>query len=571
MPKNHDFKKVAQAVKASVSSGVVFVHPLRDRSQLTSVTASKLSGDKAAYECTHCKTTVVASASTAAPHCVVCSHETKPITASVKIAPPKDLSDFTAVECKHCKTVSVMESKAVVASAYHVHCPACGCHNDFSKSVTAADQSTPESEMTTPSEKPSELGNNDNVVRSEKEPDLETPIASAAEWPFAGETNVESDADEMPEVEEAGGKDSFDATETDMVSDAMDDGADIEIEDLDDFNPDIDEKAAAEPVEETPEEMPTDKIQSGHSSLSALPTPQPAGSDNFSLDLDTPVHCTSDNDEDDVVKMTESDTGDSLADAMEMDDTQAGLSFEAKAGRLVAMKAHVAIASLTEAGAGSNADIMRTRGFQNALVAMAEKSGMRRTLVSAGFSFIKIPVVSKATVDRRVKEAVQASNAAKTKEMAVLSECMALAAAGLSRGQWRGKENPLLAAFAAELKTAGVRNPERVVSRVLSDNVVPFTRSLMEIASDLSRLSERSRTETAALLEMTTPTAITSSTEDLEESGDDLETRLNTTAAIVRATVAPTTRSQRQDVTAAAAQDMASRILSGDMPLMLGN
>ena len=581
MPKNHDFQKVALAVKASVSSGAVFVHPLSDRTQLTSVTAAKLSGDKAAYECSHCKTTVVASVG-AAPHCVVCSHETKPVKASVKISPPKNLEDFTAVECKHCKTVSVMETKAVVASAFHIHCPACGCHNDFSKSVTASDQGTPESEMTTPSEKPLEIGNNDNVVvRSEKEPELETPIASATDWPFADEKSAEqADADEMPAVQPDEDLDSEPAEEVkssrepalqaedsseEIESDAMGDDADIEIEDLDDFNPDIDEKASVDGEEE----IPAEEIQAGHSSLSALPTPAPAGSSNYSLDLDAPVQCAAE--EENVIKMTESDQGDTLADAMEMDDTQAGLSFEAKAGRVVAMKGHVAIASLTEENAGKNADIMRTRGFQNALVAMAQQSGLRRTLISAGFKMIKIPVVSKATVDRRVKEAIQASNAAKTQELAVLSECMALAAAGLSRGQWRGKENPLLAAFAAELKTAGVRNPERVVSRVLSDNVVPFTRSLMEIASDLSKLSERSRAETAAVLEMTTPTAIVSSSEDPEVNEDDLETRLNTTAAIVRASVTPTTRSQRQDVTAATVQDTASRILSGDLPLMLGN
>jgi hypothetical protein len=213
---------------------------------------------------------------------------------------------------------------------------------------------------------------------------------------------------------------------------------------------------------------------------------------------------------------------------------------------------------------------MRTRGFHAALAAMAKNSGMRRTLAAANFKMIKVPVVTKATVDRRVREAVEASTAGKARELATMSESLAIAAAGLSRGQWRGKENPLLAAFVSELKTAGVRNPERVVSRVLAENVVPFTRTLVEIASDISKLSDRGRKETAALLEMTTPTAITSSASDEDEGHeDDLETRLNTTAAIVRASVVPTTRSNRQSVTAANSHEMAARILSGDMPLMM--
>lgn len=567
-----DFKKVAQAVKASVSSETVFVHPLRDRTQLTSVTAATLSGDKSAYSCPHCKTTVVASASGTAPYCVVCSHETTPVKASVKVAPPKDLQAFTAVECKHCKTVSIMETAAVTASAFHVHCPACGGHNDFTKSVTAsASDNTP---MQAPAEKP--LVEPETVaekeIKADTDPELQAPIASATDWPYAGEEkpaaepNQASNADDTLPKEDsldpkADAPVEFKAEDVTIKSDAMDTDGDIELEDLDDFNPDIDEKAAAE---EDPSETP---VESGHSELIAMDTPQTASGDED--DADDGAVTAKGNDEDEV-KMTEPETGDSLADTLDMDDTQAGLSFETKAGRLVAMKAHIAIASLTAEGAGKNADIMRTRGFQTALTAMARTSGMRRTLVAAGFKMVRVPVVTKATVERRVREAVEASAAGKARELATMSESLAIAAAGLSRGQWKGKENPLLAAFTAELKTAGVRNPERVVSRVLAENVVPFTRTLVEIASDVSKLSDRGRKETAALLEMTTPTAITSSAQDEDEGHeDDLETRLNTTAAIVRASVVPTTRSNRQDITAAAAQDSAARILSGELPLVM--
>lgn len=584
--KKPNIRRLALAVQAS-AGGPVFVHSLSDRSKLQAVTAGVLSQTKTVYDCPDCKTSIVASANKIAPHCIVCSAETKPTSKTAKVTASKDLSGLTAVECGHCGTVSVMQSNVVTASMHHLHCPACGGSNDFKSSVKASADGT---EMDKPpvdpivdqdkdtiksdaDEMPGNKVDNDWPYNDDqkakkadgektepKEPKAE-PKAEAKE-----PKHEEPDGDEIDDLDddveikdESDSPPEFDADEIDMKSAPMGEEP-IELEDLDDFDPDIDEKASAE-------EEPIEDIQS-QSTLQPMSTPN--GNSPMNLDCE-PQNLEATGGEEEL-KMLEPEHGDTMADAFEVDDTAAGLSFETKAGRLVAFKAHLAIASLTPEAAGRNADLLNTRGFHQALASMARESGLRKTLVSAGFKMVRLPVLTKATVERRVREAVAASAASKQKDLGVLVESMALAAAGLARGQWRGKENPLLAAFATELKTLGVRNPERVASRVLSENVVPFTRSLVEIASDLSKMSVQSRKETAALLEMTTPLQIQSSVADNDEEDDedgDLEARLNATAAVVRASI-PSKHSTRLTASnSTSAEETARRILSGELPLSM--
>jgi len=380
------------------------------------------------------------------------------------------------------------------------------------------------------------------------------------EWPFADADNGGNDDEDDEDDVKAGSEDDEGTEEITLEDDLsyleaaappkedeMSDDLEVELADLDDFDGDIDELADAD-------EMPDNKYV--------------ASQDEDEDDLVAAKDC------DDDMKMVESSDGEPLVDALEMDDTTAGVSFDEVAGRVVAMKGHVAIASLTPEGAGKNADIMFTPGFYQAAASLAKDAGLRKGLIKAGFSMIKVPVIAKSTLARKVQEATASIQRQEAIKASALSESMAIAAAGLSRGRWKGHENLLLAAFSQELATLGARNPERIAARVLAQSLVPFTKTLLEVTSSINSLSPSARKETAAVLEMTTADALPVEDDaDAIESSNDLEQRLQTTAAVLRAThsvVASGSRSARQMEVTAGAHQRAISILEGNTPLMLG-
>jgi hypothetical protein len=183
-------------------------------------------------------------------------------------------------------------------------------------------------------------------------------------------------------------------------------------------------------------------------------------------------------------------------------------------------------------------------------------------------------VLSKTAVAREVAKAMQANVNKQAVDASTLSESMAIAAAGLARGRWKGKENPLLAAFTSELTSLGVRNSERVVARILASSLVPFTKTLIEVASDVNKLSPAARKETASMLEMTTAESLPLDEEEASaDPKSELEDRFQTTAAVLRATlpvVALGSKSGRQSQVVASAHQRAMAILNGDQPLVLG-
>jgi hypothetical protein len=405
--------------------------------------------------------------------------------------------------------------------------------------------------------------------------------AGTDEWPFDVEAendkpveelvDVEASGDELPAAEE---EFKFDDEEMGIQSDAMPAEPDLdELDDLDDLGDDSAEDDSDDSAEDDSDDVemvdldePEDKESAGcsenqaaHPVMEVPDVPESAGSQVEP----TPELAPSN------TGVPEYDEGESIADLLDIDDSGVGLSFEVKSNRVVAMKNYVAVASLTKDGAGQNADIMRSPAFLQAALSMAKSAGMRQALASVGFKMIKVPVMSKVTVARKVNEAMQASANKLAQDSSTLSESMAIAAAGLARGRWRGKENPLLASFANELNSLGIRNTERVVARILASSLVPFTKTLMEVASDLNKMSPAARKETAAVLEMTTeldqiePETVTAKNE--------LEDRFQTTAAVLRATLPVSgSRSVRQSNVVASAHSAAMAILNGDQPLVLG-
>jgi hypothetical protein len=256
-----------------------------------------------------------------------------------------------------------------------------------------------------------------------------------------------------------------------------------------------------------------------------------------------------------------------LFDSLSIDDSDAGFYTASIHNRVVAFKGHVAIASLSAKVAGDRAEVMHTAGFQRAVQLSVKAKGLREGLKAFSFVSIKVPVVSQATVAAKVTAAKAEANHSVKASLAVLQESMAIAAAGLARGRWKGTENALRASVETELTRLGARNPTKIAATIFSQSSVQYSKTLLEVAAKISKYSKASRRELAEMLELVEDTGTTPmpSVEDESVSPDDnfpveFEARLNTTAAILRPKAISAAAT-------ASAVDMASAILAGKAKL----
>ena len=565
-------RTAAKSVTAAATGGVVLVHSVKDRSALSSLTASAISRGKGEFACTSCGTHVVAS-SHAAPSCTTCGCDTK----KVKAAAAVKYSNLVAIRCSHCDSVHLMEPKVIQASA-HVHCAVCGHQNTYKSSVIESASKLFTAEAEDEGLEDAETASDDKsdwpfagIEGSSEDGEADEPVEAGEDWPFDGE---EASADEEPAPQPP--------TET-----AAGDDVEVEFES-------VDEPTAAA-AEDEPESVPAapapapaleddeldDDLAIELEDLDDAGTPAPAQeASEAEVPLDAPedesfLESSADED-DELYEAADLDEGEMLADSMGMDDTAAGLNFQATAGRLVAMKGHVSIASLKRENAGANADIMMSSSFATAVKHAANSVGLRKALVAAGFTPIRIQSLSKASVARKVNEVQQASANSVAKSLASFSESLALASAGLARGSWKGKQNPLKSAFVATLAQIGVKNPERVVARVLSESSVAFAQSLMEVATELNSMSPAARKETARILELTEVVASNEGSDDTTEEDEvveasDIAGRLSTTAAVLPSVLSPSVAISKKDANLQSIQARATSraldILDGNAPL----
>jgi len=569
-------RTAAKTVTAAATGGVVLVHSVKDRSALSSLTASAVSQGKGEFACTSCKTHIVAS-SHAAPSCTTCGSTTEKVKATAK----PSYKGLVAIRCNHCDSVHLMEPNVIKASGHKVHCTVCGGVNSYKPEVIASAAKLFTAEAA-PEETPAEDVTADDakgwpfagVEAAGDEFVEETTASGEDEWPeFTEDTeaaagdDVEVTFEDVPEPTAAASEEEIEATSEDLdlqidpavesASEEEDLAEEVDVEDVDD---DLGDDLAVE-LEDLDDvgEIPTDADQD--------PVAEEAAEEEVMFTEES-------SSDEELYEVPDSAEGELLADSMGLDDTDTGLSFQATAGRLVAMKGHVAIASLKREDAGPNADIMMTSSFA-AAVKHAARSGMRKALVSAGFTPIRIQSLSKASVARKVQEVQQASANSVAKKLATFSDSLALAAAGLARGSWKGKQNPLKAAFVTAFAQFGVKNPERVVAKILADNSVNYARSMVELATELNSMSPATRKETARILELTEVVASAEEEEtddqDVVVEASDVAGRLRTTAAVLPSVLSQTAAVSKQDASQQAvharATSRALDILDGNSPL----
>lgn len=565
MLKTQPGRTTAAKVTAAATGGAVLVHSVKDRSALANLTASALVTSKSEFGCKSCGTHIIAS-SHAAPSCTTCGSETKVIKAK---ATPKH-KGVVPVLCSHCNSVHLMEP-GVITACNTVHCSVCGGTNVYDvKKIAASTVVFADAEEMPPMEAAGGPSDMPEVPTGELASDMPAEEAEASA-DDAGDAPVE--AAEPAEEIEATDQWPFDGDEPAEEATASDEEADDEIA----FESTESTEAGADDDEEDDEEIDDLAVELEDLDTDGAPVEEESPAQASAEDgMDEEMEAAGGEMEYEVQDLPE---GDQLADAMSLDDTADGLSFQATAGRLVAMKGHVAVASLVKAKAGRNADIMMTAGFAAAITQTAKKQGMRKALASVGFTPIRIQTLTKASMARKVQEVQQAAVNSAAAKTATFTESLALAAAGLARGAWKGKNNPLKDAFVQAFNQLGAKNAEKIVARVLADHSVDYTRVLAELASELNSMSSATRKETAKLLDLT---QVTASAEEVEDEDDDqqealasnIEGRLRATAAVLPSVLSSSVSVGRRDssrqAVQAAATNRALDILNGDEPLMLG-
>jgi hypothetical protein len=540
----------ASVMKASGGKPVLIFSSLSDKPASENTYDAIRSAKYAAFSCTACDTKMLARHNSH-PFCVTCSageESVKRVDSKILTASIKNEANLDALTCSSCNSTTVLPSyvrTAIQAAGAKgeklpIHCSCCGT---AMHPINASDEAAVEEVVDEPVEEGAEdadiqLAELDEIEASEdgeleiSEGDLEgldemEVEAAGDDWPFVDrgeETTAAKGDDDLPMEDDVKPADAAPVAET-APAETIAPAGDSDISSDDDI--------ALEPF--TLEEDVMDPV------------------DNE--DLTAPVEASDDFDEDDVAVAAFEDPteGDALADAMDMDDSDDCLSFVQANGRVVAMKAHVAVASLTKEGAGKNADLMFKPAMTAAALNAVKAYGMRKGLTSVGFKMHLVPVTTKAAVSRELQK-MQASAAKKEEEQRKdFAAAFALASAGLSRGSWKGYDNPMLKAVETELNRLGVSNSKRLAASIVSAASVPYSKNLLEVTSKLLKVSAATRAEYAEMFDLTSSTSIEASAEE-EDGEEDLEVTSNQVEARFQraALLRPRVTSSVQSVTSAA-------------------
>ena len=529
-------KLSAAAIKKTSPQGV-FIYATADPAILDSENAvedivAETTGAMTAYVCASCDTHITASTQ-GSPFCINCGSHS--LVATAEAPATIDASTILAgVDCHNCNTTHAITAHVITACKNSIHCSSCGEHLQIH--------------------------------------------ANTDEFQEAPTTEVQ--AQEMPEAEITATEDSMDQ----MLPTAGEElpGAEAPVEAATDEQPLelVDTQVQAETSED---EIPLDATLSEEDDVSAEPLPEPISAEaadeemvsdggvaeelvaapDMGMELEAGKKGLAPITKHDEMEGVKDDRGSILADALNVDDTAKELSFSLVSNRLVASKGHVSVFSLTASDAGANADIMNTATFSKAVLHHVSAKGLRAGLADLGFKPVRVPVVTKQEITASIASVRKDFQAKEQAVKASMEDCFAIAAVGLSRGAFKGYENPLRAAFETELSMQGVRNPKKIAASLFDKYGVQFSKNLVELSAKLSKMTVEARKDTADMLDMTREVVTAEVAETEEENAvqtTPIEARLSVTASMLRP-------GKGQVVIASSVLDKANSILSGNQPL----
>ncbi len=453
----------ARAVTAAVRGNSVLVYAAGNVEELLKADhAYKILNKKefSSFKCQDCGTHMHAVASVnPEPFCVTCGSEkvehvtNKKLPATAALVSDKEIA---SVVCPSCNLHNVVQSNVLKASAGDLHCCGCGSHL-----TVAGYEELPEAEMSKDACKSA-----DDVDTLNEE---DATMTQEDNFPVVDEEltqDIENLTEDMTVSEE--GFDDQDMLALSSEEETMEMDTDLE---------DFDEMADEDNADEVAE-----SFSEGESFMDMT-----AGDEEEELGNEL------------IEPLAE---GEPLMEAIDMDNTIESLSFVVKSNRLVAMKGFYAIATASQQSAGRNADMLGTPEFEQALRIQASKVGLRKALAQFGFQPLKAKAVDTAVIARKTVEATVKAQNEMEAQRRVFSDCLALAAVGMSRNVWKAQKNELKASVEAALQQFGVRNPKRITANLFAEKGLEYTKSLVEVATKLSKMSSQARKEYADMLDL---------------------------------------------------------------------
>lgn len=178
------------------------------------------------------------------------------------------------------------------------------------------------------------------------------------------------------------------------------------------------------------------------------------------------------------------------------------LSIDRVGDVLVASVNNLPVATLAREDAADYANVFHGAEFATAIRHTVKQVGVEKGLSQYGFAFASVKVPVKDIVTKRVTAKVQAELAALNARADALSEdfeqSFGIALAALNKNFFKGRTNPLKAAFVDMLTTANVRNPAKQVDSVFRAHGDDMNRAAFELAKELRGKSVEHRNEIAA-------------------------------------------------------------------------
>lgn len=476
------------------------------------------------HTCNDCGTTITASAYTPQPFCSACGSEKLTASTTPVKSHYTDDTHLVGVTCHACNHVNVLDDRVVQASGT-VHCASCGASCVTAKKGDdnfGGKKAPPFGKGGKPAkgddkddaDEGDDKGDDKKAKKGDKEVDAkkgkkvkssqtwefgeqagQEVKAAGAEFPF-GASTVSADFDEVDEFtapldDDVSGASSFDFPEDTSLLDPI-----------------ANDLGGVAPGEMMAAGEAFGFAQDSFSGGQDFPMPEGNPGDEQRVIPDNMMGFSGQTTYDDLPELV---NGECIIDACALDDTTKALSFVQAGSKLIAMKGHYAVGSLSVKAAKHNADVMFTDAFQQAVVARASEIGLRKSLKAFAFNPVRVPTVSdhtvKASAASAEKDAAQKINAYTD----TFAQSLAIAAVGMARNMWKDTPNPLQAAMSIEFARLGHRTPNKAALQVFASAGVDFTRALTAQAVKLQAQTAEMREQWAASLDMIDPNALTAS------------------------------------------------------------
>lgn len=310
---------------------------------------------------------------------------------------------------------------------------------------------------------------------------------------------VKASADDFSDLDDSG----------ELSDDTSDEEVDATGDDLDDLLKDD------SPEDEAPAAEGFDVTGADEADWDAPPPPVDE-SDDFIEDSDEETMETADStidpdlDADSGADVEPSGGNMSLLDIDGVEDGDVSqVAFASFGTNLMVIKSDRIVATMNKriAAALNKADVYLTDQFQEVTAAEMNKVGLRAGLKSMGFVLAKVDISKQSVIAAQVKQETTKATASLRKvtasKEAAFQRSLAIASVGINRQFFKNQPNELKAALEAELTAAGVRNPNRILTRAFASAGPAYAKAIVTIANKLAEMPDETRDAYVEALDMT--------------------------------------------------------------------